>query len=294
MLPVIGELRPWADPTVLQLNRLPMHSPLPLNDDARIALDGQWRFRLFEAPESVPPSAVRGDTPIDGRTVAVPGNWTLQNTGDLPWYTNVQMPFHGPPPRLPERNPTGVYRRSFTIGRGWRSRQVVLHVGGAESVHAVYLNDRFVGYGTDSRLPSEYDITSHLVLGRNHLAIVVVRWSAQSYVEDQDQWWMAGLHRSVVIEARAMVHVADVRCRADLRLADGAGLLTVRTEVGFGGASRKGWTVRMWAETAAGKRVGTVKTAPVPHAFQVPYAFSGHHVDAAWELPRVAPLPAAL
>ena len=41
-----------------------------------------------------------GPTPA-GRTVTVPGNWTLQDTGDLPHYTNVQMPFPGPPPALP-------------------------------------------------------------------------------------------------------------------------------------------------------------------------------------------------
>ncbi|MEQ1873574.1 MAG: glycoside hydrolase family 2 TIM barrel-domain containing protein [Ilumatobacteraceae bacterium] len=288
MLPVIGEFRPWADPTLLQLHRLPMHVPLPLNDDARIALDGEWHFRLFDTPESVPPSAVRGETP-SGRTIAVPGNWTLQDTGDLPWYTNVQMPFPGPPPKLPERNPTSVYRRSFTTGRGWKSHQMVLHIGGAESVHAVYLNDQFVGYGTDSRLASEYDITPHLVAGQNHLAVVVVRWSAHSYVEDQDQWWMAGLHRSVFVEARPMVHVADVRCRADLRVADGVGLLSVRTEVGFVRAPANGWQVRTWVETAAGKRAGIVRTAPVPHAFEAPYVFSGYYVDAAWELPRVSP-----
>ena len=288
MLPVIGELRPWADPSLVQLHRLAMHVPLPLSDDARIALDGQWHFRLFDNPESVPAAAVRGATPA-GRTVAVPGNWTLQDTGDLPAYTNVQMPFPGPPPALPERNPTGVYRRSFTIGRGWKSHQVVLHVGGAESVHAVYLNDRFVGYGTDSRLPSEYDITPHLVAGPNHLAIVVMRWSAQSYLEDQDQWWMAGLHRSVFIEARPMVHIADVRCHADLRLTDRTGLLSVRTEVAFLSSPAKGWQVRAWAETAAGKQVGSKQIAPVPHRFAVPYLFSGHHVDTVWELAKVAP-----
>ena len=29
--------------------------------------------------------------------------------------------------------------------------QVVLHIGGAESVHAVYVNGAFVGYGTDAQ-----------------------------------------------------------------------------------------------------------------------------------------------
>ena len=233
MLPLLGDLRPWADPEVTALHRLPMHVPLPLGDHARTSLDGQWRFELFQHPDEVPATAVTGPTPASGRTVAVPGNWTVQDVGDHPHYTNVQMPFPGPPPALPSRNPTGVYRRTFTIGRGWKQQRVVLHIGGAESVHAVWLNDRFVGYGTDSRLPSEYDITDALVSGANHLAIVVVRYSAHSYVEDQDQWWMAGLHRPVWIEARTPAHLADVVCTADLDVASGEGRLRVDTRVGF-------------------------------------------------------------
>ncbi len=41
----------------------------------------------------------------------------------------------------------------------------MIHVGGAESVHAVYVNGRFVGYGTDSRLASEYDVTAFVQPG---------------------------------------------------------------------------------------------------------------------------------
>ncbi len=291
MLPVIGVLRPWADPALLALGRLPMHVSLPLSPDARKTLDGNWAFELFDTPEAVPEAAVTGPTPTGGRTLAVPGNWTVQGVDDLPHYTNVQMPFPGPPPALPSRNPTGVYRRSFTVGRGWWSHRVVLHVGGAESVHAVYLNDRFVGYGTDSRLPSEYDVTDHLVAGKNHLAIVVVRYSAQSYVEDQDQWWMAGLHRNVWIEARTPTSIADVRCTADLRLADGTGLLTVATRVGFDAPAvpTAGWTVRSWLTTLTGKRVAKPQTVAVPHAFEIPYLFTGHDAVATWELPGIEP-----
>jgi beta-galactosidase len=288
VLPVIGALRPWADPDLVHLHRLPMHVPLPVPADDRLGLDGLWRFERYDSPDDVPGTAVLGATPTTGRTVAVPGNWTLQDTGDTPWYTNVQMPFDGPPPRLPDRNPTGVHRRSFSVPRRWRGRRVVLHIGGAESVHAVYLNDRFVGYGTDSRLPSEYDLTDHLVAGANHLAIVVVRFSAQSYVEDQDQWWMAGLHRGVHLEARSNVHVADVRVRADLRVEDGTGLLSVRTVVGFVQPGEQGWQVRTWLERLDGRRITTAHTGAVPHAFDVPYVFAGHHVDAEWEVPRVA------
>ena len=137
MLPHIGAIAPWTDPEVVSLRRLPMHVPFTLSstagDDARKSLEGQWAFQLFDSPTAVPADAVTGPTPAGMRTVAVPGNWTVQETGDHPHYTNVQMPFDGPPPRLPERNPTGVYRRSFTTGRGWKRCRIVLHIGGAES-----------------------------------------------------------------------------------------------------------------------------------------------------------------
>ena len=37
---------------------------------------------------------------------------------DVPKYTNVVMPFLEQPPNVPEENPTGIYRRSFSIPRG--------------------------------------------------------------------------------------------------------------------------------------------------------------------------------
>ena len=112
MLPVIGELRPWADPTQLQINRLPMRASLPTPPGRRTFLDGDWTFRLFDRPDAVPGTAVSGPTPSARgrwRSVAVPGNWTMQVPEDLPQYTNIQMPFPGPPPNLPDRNPTGPW-----------------------------------------------------------------------------------------------------------------------------------------------------------------------------------------
>ncbi len=92
--------------------------------------------------------------------MTVPGNWTLQDTGDLPHYTNVQMPFHGSAAGAARPQPhRRVPPHRSPIPPRLAGRQVVLHVGGAESVHAVYVNGSFAGYGTDSRLPSEYDIT---------------------------------------------------------------------------------------------------------------------------------------
>ncbi len=249
-----------------------------------------WRFHLAEHPDRVPAAWV-GRAIDDARwtTLTVPGNWTLQGVDDHPHYTNVQMPFDGPPPRLPDRNPTGVYRRTFTVPRGWRERQVVLHVGGADSVHAVYVNGQFAGYGTDSRLASEYDITPHLVAGRNDLAIVVVRYSAHSYVEDQDQWWMAGLHREVALVGRGATHLTSLVCDAGFRVSDGVGTVEVSATVGGANPPSSGWGVRTTVETLGGRRLAPSVTTMVPHRFAEPYVFHGHVASSRFELPGVDP-----
>ena len=304
VLPEIGELKPWTDPEVVSIGRLPMRPPTVAHRDiaaARAAdrtaspwwhpLDGRWKFRLADHPDRVPASWVDRAARADRHwtTLAVPGNWTLQGVGDHPHYTNVQMPFDGPPPRLPDRDPTGVYRRTFTLRRGWQGRQVVLHLGGADSVHAVYVNGRFAGYGTDSRLASEYDITPWLVAGRNDLAIVVVRYSAHSYVEDQDQWWMAGLHREVALVSRGATHIDSLVCDAGFRVADAVGTVEVSVKVGGVQPPSKGWAVRTTVETLGGRRLAPSVTTTVPHRFAEPYVFRGHVASSRFELAGVDP-----
>ena len=181
MLNTLAELQPWADPNTIAFQRLAMRVPSTgyatvtaarTNDRGASpwwqSLNGTWRLALYPSPQDVPPetTSAAADTSLWAK-VAVPGNWTMQDTGDLPHYTNVQMPFPGPPPSVPLLNTTGVYRRTVRISKQWlKARRVVLHIGGAESVHAVYVNGAFVGYGTDSRLASEYDITN-AIEGRN-------------------------------------------------------------------------------------------------------------------------------
>ncbi|MCU1367027.1 MAG: beta-galactosidase [Ilumatobacteraceae bacterium] len=298
MLPTIGDLAPWSDPALIAIRRLPMRVPSTgyrtapdaragdLARSSRRALDGSWSFRRYDTPQD---ASIDDDT-TGAMTVEVPGSWTMQGTGDLPHYTNVQMPFPGPPPRLPERNPTGVYSRQFDVPKAWaKGRRIVLHVGAAESVHAVYVNGAFAGYGTDSRLASEYDITELVTPGVNRIAIAVLRYSAQSYVEDQDQWWMAGLHREVFVEARGVVRIDDVRCVADFDVATGVGSLEVTSTVAFTVRPTRGWRVRTSLETIGGRRLGTAVVAPVPSSFANAYSFTGHGARAAFEVPGVKP-----
>ncbi|HEX6786634.1 MAG TPA: glycoside hydrolase family 2 TIM barrel-domain containing protein, partial [Acidimicrobiales bacterium] len=183
-----------------------------------------------------------------------------------------------------------MHRTRFRVPRAWRGRRVVLHVGGAESVLFVYVNGRFAGSGTDSRLASELDISPYLQAGENVLACVVVRWSAHSYLEDQDHWWMAGLHREVHLEARAPVHLGDVRVDAGLTDDLRQGTMRTRATVTFTRPEliTPGWTVEAQLEELDGRPVGRARAGAVPHVTD-PYFFHGHVVELATTVPRVRP-----
>ncbi len=259
----------WETPELTQINRLPMRATLTpcatvaqakSMDRARssyvMSLNGDWKFNLYDRPEDVPASAVM-PTMKDGRwnTLPVPSNWTMHGYS-APWYTNVVMPFENNPPKVPQANPTGVYRRVFELPKDWDGRRVVAHFGGAESVLFLYVNGAFVGMAKDSRLPSEFDLTSHLVAGENHMAAIVVRWSDASYVEDQDQWWMGGLFRDVYLYSqKPEVYVEDVTVRAGLDDGYHEGLLDVTVKVNFSQEPTQEYGVEVQLFDPAGKPV---------------------------------------
>jgi beta-galactosidase len=207
----IGGAPSWMLPELASLHRLPPTATLTRSPSRVRRLDGRWEFRLAARPEDAPGALTAARGGWD--EVDVPGLWTMQGYG-RPHYTNVVMPFPDAPPTVPELNETGIYRRSFTIPRGWRSRPVVLQFGGTEGVLYVLVNGAPVGIAKDSRTPAEFDISSLARHdGPNELVAVVVRWSDASFVEDQDQWWHAGLARSIRLVSPS---IRDVEVRAEL------------------------------------------------------------------------------
>lgn len=286
------------------MNRLSMRSPIvPYSDSdsARsgertqspwfLSLNGTWSIRRFNDVSEVSASELTCDI-SQWNTILVPGNWTLAGLGDEPHYTNVVMPWSGRPPSLPDSVATAVHRTSFTVPQHWEGRRTIVHIGGAESVHMVYVNGSFVGYGTDSRLPSEYDISEFIADGENKLAIVVCRYSAQSHLEDQDQWWMAGLHREVFLRSQAPVAIHDARVDAGLlrdedAAPSGSLKVAVTLDVPRENPLAPGWKVIAQLETFEGKTVGRARTQIVP-AHEIPYVFEGYVVTFDnWVVPNV-------
>lgn len=279
-----GSLKTWQSPETLSLNRLPARAtlyPYPTAGAARTvdreqspwwhSLNGNWDFCLVARPEEVPAEFVRPDfSPGAGWSkLPVPSNWTMHGH-DRPHYTNVIMPFPNPPPSVPEQNPTGLYRTAITVPAHWTGRRVVLHIGGAESVLYLWLDGQPVGLAKDTRLPSEFDLTPYVRAGVTHvLAAVVVKWSDASFVEDQDQWWMGGIHREVYLYSQAGHFLEDVFARGDLEDNLRDGRLRVSVRVGAPDLEAKGCKVRVQLYDAEGNAVLRKPAVGLPAAKDV-------------------------
>lgn len=85
----------------------------------------------------------------------------------------------------------------------------ILRFDGVDSWCKVWLNGIEIGTSSGSRLPVEFDITSVLRPSSNILAVRVHQWSAGSYIEDQDQWWLPGIFRDVTLLHRPEGCVID-------------------------------------------------------------------------------------
>ena len=220
----------WDDPSVTEVFRLPARTlspPLAFESDAltgRIepatefvkSLDGVWRFHWCGRPADRPAGFWKKEFDDSGWwTIDVPSCVELRGYG-VPIYANVVYPHPKTPPTIdPAYNPVSSYRTEFTVPEKWRGRDVVLRFEGVSSSHRVWVNGREVGYGEDSMLPSEFDITPHLTHGRNLLAVEVRRWCDGSYLEDQDMFRFSGIFRNVSLVALPKSRIEDFSVTAE-------------------------------------------------------------------------------
>jgi beta-galactosidase len=214
------------------------------SDTPFISHNGGWQFH--HAPAGITEGFEKpGFDDSSWDELAVPSCWQLAGYGK-PAYTNIIYPFPLDPPRVPDENPVGEYRRTFEVPEEFPADRAVLRFEGVDSCFQVWLNGTLLGDAKGSRLPTEFDISQVLRPGENLLAVRVHQWSAGSYLEDQDMWWLSGIFREVRIVARGL---EDFFARADYDPATARGTLSVQTsapatlsipELGLSGADPAG------------------------------------------------------
>ncbi|MCY9851644.1 beta-galactosidase [Vibrio mediterranei] len=234
--------REWENQHVTHHNVLDAHAPLNAfhsevaakenqpSENMR-SLNGEWKFKLFSQPEQVEASCV--ETAFDDSqwdAIQVPSNWQLQGF-DKPIYTNVKYPFADTPPIVPQDNPTGLYRVSFTLDSVKADERQTVTFDGVNSAFHIWCNGVWVGYSQDSRLAAEFDLTDFVGEGENQLSVMVLRWSDGSYLEDQDMWWLSGIFRNVTLRTKPKTAIADVQVNTELDACYRDAVLNVTTKL---------------------------------------------------------------
>ncbi len=243
----------WEDQSVLQRGReAPRAAFFAYGEhrgDRQLSLDGEWRFHWTPTPDGQPggfyePSFDDSAWPL----FPVPGDWEMHGYG-TPIYSSSGYTFRIDPPRVmgepkatytafKERNPTAVYRRTFTLPESWQGQEVFIRFGAVSSAFYLWVNGRQVGYSQGSMEPAEFRITDYLAADTNHIALQVFKYSDGSYLEDQDMWRIAGIHRSVTLFCTPCLRIRDVGVRTLLSSDYREARLVVHPELEVRGAVR--------------------------------------------------------
>ncbi|MCQ1058457.1 beta-galactosidase [Photobacterium sp. DNB23_23_1] len=237
----IIQRRDWENPQSVNIHCLSAHSPLASYRDVdsardgknaqRQSLNGEWKFKLFDAPEHVNGEFIAPNfNDQEWDNIPVPSNWQLHGY-DKPIYANVKYPFEVNPPFVPKDNPTGCYRTNFLVEENQLSETHRIIFDGVNSAFHLWCNGHWVGYSQDSRLPAEFDLSQYLVAGENSLAVMVIRWSDGSYLEDQDMWWLSGIFRDVTLLTKPSQSIQDVFITPNLDACYRDGSIAVVTHI---------------------------------------------------------------
>ena len=225
----------WKDPTINEVNRIPMHTNYFAYESADMAkkgvkensanfmsLNGTWKFFWVKDADARPTDFWKpGFNDKGWNDLPVPGLWELHGYGD-PIYVNIgyawRNQFKNNPPYVPtENNHVGSYRKEITIPASWKGKDIIVHFGSATSNMYLWVNGKYVGYSEDSKLEAEFNLTPYLKPGqKNLIAFQIFRWCDGTYLEDQDFFRYSGIGRDCYLYARDKKRIEDIRVTPDL------------------------------------------------------------------------------
>ncbi|MGI9392948.1 MAG: glycoside hydrolase family 2 TIM barrel-domain containing protein [Parvibaculales bacterium] len=220
----------WENPEIFERNKLPARASFFAYESLRLAekgepdrskyiksLNGKWKFHWVRKPAERPRDFWKENVSVqDWGEIIVPGNWERQGFG-MQHYLNIDYVFPANQPFIPhEYNPVGSYVKKVSVPKNWKGRRVFVSFGAVNSSFYLWVNGKKVGYSQGSKLPAEFDVSEHVRIGENKIALQVYRWSDGSYLEDQDGWSLSGIERDVVLYSTPKQHIEDFTVLASL------------------------------------------------------------------------------
>ena len=182
----------------------------------RHLLDGVWKIMVANNYDSLPKGFESPDFDCRGwDEIRVPAHIQMEGYGGVPHYTNVSYPWDGHEDihqgEIPSiYNPAAAYVKYFQVPERFLGERVFISFKGVESCLALFLNGHYIGYSEDTFTPSDFELTDHIIEGENKLAVLVIKWSSGSWLEDQDFFRFSGIFRNVYLYSKPEKHAEDV------------------------------------------------------------------------------------
>ncbi len=206
------------DPRVIEINRLKPRAYRNYPERFIIDLNGHYDFHFYGNLQNRLNDYSEYQM---NDSMIVPSCVELAGYGQLQ-YVNTQYPWDGIEDVEIGQSPNNVnygfvYKRTFDI-EFLTSGPIVLSFEGVESCFMVTVNGHFVGYAKDSFTTSEFEITNYISKGINEIIIEVFKYSATSFLDDQDFWRLSGIFRDVKIYMQQYSEIIDYDLSYDLNV----------------------------------------------------------------------------
>lgn len=209
------------NPEVFEINQLPRSSHKKTYDKDGNSLDfllnGEWFINYVDDITNRDQNFMNGSA--HGDRIEVPSNVELKGYGQI-HYVNTQYPWDGVEKveigQAPQKvNYCTQLIKEFEYTRR-DEKKYSLNFEGVESAFNIWLNGQYIGYSTDAYTTSEFDITDHLITGKNSIAIEIYKYTASSWLDDQDFWRLSGIIRDVYIREKTKEYIVDHRVDYEL------------------------------------------------------------------------------
>ena len=173
---------------------------------------GEWDFCFFPSSLEVQDFTSKSFTAEGFDKIDVPRCWQTytERNYDKPQYTNFNYPFPVDPPHVPDDIPCGLYVRDFEFTKDQiANKDILINFEGVDSCFYLWINNDIAIYSQAAHTTTEMRINDYLLPGKNSFKVLVLKWCAGSYLEDQDKWRMSGIFRDVYMLIRDKDHIND-------------------------------------------------------------------------------------
>jgi len=212
----------------------------------RLLMDYGWRFTTGDPAGAEVPGFDAGGW----RTVDLPHDWSIEGPYDSAAATTGRGGYL----------PTGIgwYRRTFTVPRAWRGRQVTAEFDGVYQNSDVWVNGHHLGHRPNGYVSFAYDLTPHLVQGTNVVAVRV-----DNSHQPNSRWYSgSGIYRHVWLTVTNPLHVAQWGTYVTTPVADSAAAqVAVRTRIANDGPGNQRGGLRVVVLGPEGREVTRADTA---------------------------------